>query len=149
MSAAPEKDRTLTVDELIEHADALDAVVLREVGDVGVIARMTAAGRARLAPVLALDAVTLGVTLSLLPADHVLVVAARSGLEVGELRHQAAVDDKAAAVAISEAADWRRLAYQPSHAELVRRRFPPDGDREQWTKFGPDGSSSPGVRGVA
>lgn len=39
---------------------------------------------------------------------------------------------KAAAVDLSLAADWS--ADRSSHAELIRRRYPPDGDPERWVR---------------
>lgn len=41
--------------------------------------------------------------------------------------------------AISEGADWSAAAGCTSHAELMRRRYPPTGDPDLWTRYGPDG----------
>jgi hypothetical protein len=37
---------------------------------------------------------------------------------------------------ISAGADWAAVAGAPSHAELQRRRYPPDGDMERWVAHG-------------
>lgn len=88
-------------------------------------------------------AALLGVLLSLLPSRHVLVVAARAGLDVGDLRraHRAVMVESSHAV--SAALDWTRQAGEPSHLELQRRRWPPTGDRDLWVKYGPDGPPLP------
>lgn len=37
-----------------------------------------------------------------------------------------------ASLAISTATDWAATAGNPSHGQLVRRRYPPDGDAARW-----------------
>ena len=59
--------------------------------------------------------------------------------EASVLRSPAEIADdriKALAVDLSEVADWSRIAGHPSHAELQRRRYPPDGNTARWIKQG-------------
>lgn len=65
-----------------------------------------------------IDPVRLAAILSVLPEDHVLVVAARSGLAVGD-RWRAMRD---AGKAISAAADWRRIADSHVPFETLQER---------------------------
>lgn len=66
---------------------------------------------------------------------------AEAGRAVSErlLAEQRAEALKQAAVAMSDALDWSAEARRPSHAELMRRRYPPTGDPDLWVRYGPDG----------
>ena len=104
-------------------------------------------------------AVHLGVLLSLLPHRHVLLVAARAGVEVNDLRreHRRAMVEASHAIAGLYAALRARAeaggteVVQPGvgterrglpgewfvpYDELLRRRFPPEGDVEAWILSG-------------
>lgn len=74
----------------------------------------------------AVDAVALAVALSVRHPHDVVVVAARLGVELAETRCKRRRDEKAAAVAISEAMDWAAFSRNHvSHEELQRRRAVP------------------------
>lgn len=85
--------------------------------------------------------VDLAVMLSLLPTTHILVTAARAGLDVGRLREDAPL-------CLDDYADGRfhRAHELAEYSELQRRRWPPTGDRELWIRYGPAGP--PAVEGV-
>lgn len=85
--------------------------------------------------------VALAVMLSLLPSTHVLVTAARAGLEAGRLREDAplGLDDYAGG-------RFHRANTLTEYTKLQRHRWPPSGDRELWIRYGPAGP--PAVEGV-
>lgn len=113
------------------------ALASTDPADVPALARLSPAARARFAPVLSIDPLLLGALLSLLPLAHPLAVAARAGLEVGDLQRDAAAADKEAAMAVSAAMDWSRYATgRVTWSELERRRYPPHGDRSDWVRTG-------------
>jgi hypothetical protein len=55
------------------------------------------------------------------------------------LDERLAAAGKRAAVVISRARDWGEQGRRPSHAELMRRRYPPTGDVQLWVRYGPAG----------
>ncbi|MBN9754985.1 hypothetical protein Ae706Ps2_6559 [Pseudonocardia sp. Ae706_Ps2] len=61
-----------------------------------------------------------------------LLVAARVGVEVADLRHAHWIALRDASKAMSAAYAEAGLARQPSLAELMRRRYPPHGDIDEW-----------------
>ncbi|WP_226351966.1 hypothetical protein [Pseudonocardia sp. ICBG601] len=63
-----------------------------------------------------------------------LLVAARIGVEVADLRHAhwTALRDASKQVSVTYTAAG--LARQPSLAELMRRRYPPHGDPTRWAR---------------
>jgi hypothetical protein len=76
--------------------------------------------------VLDLDPVELAVELSKLPPHHPLVAAARSAVEVAELRRERQHALAEASKAISAGTDWRRVANEHvPHEEIQRRRQAP------------------------
>jgi len=73
------------------------------------------------------DAADLGLKLAQLPHDHELVVAARLALEVRADRLQS-YDDY-------DAGRYHRLHELPGkYTELQKRRYPPNGDRDEWVR---------------
>lgn len=66
------------------------------------------------------------------------VIAARlaAEIEAGRRNHAAAIKD--ASKAISDNGNWSTATCGPSHAELMRRRYPPNGDPELWVRHGPE-----------
>lgn len=78
--------------------------------------------------------IQLAVLLSTLPPTDPWVVAARVGLEVGELRADASLvaDDYAGG-------RFHRQHVLAEHTELQIHRYPPTGDRELWVRYGPAG----------
>lgn len=94
----------------------------------------------RLAELLArLGPVRLAVVVSLLPVDQLLAV--RVGAEVALLRADHQLDELLLA-------DYPGGRYHRTHpltyaTELQRRRFPPNGDRDEWIRYGPDGPPLP------
>ena len=90
-----------------------------------------------LAAVLALDGVSLAVLLSVLPVDHELVAAARVGVVVADLRREQQAAMVAASHAVAGSMDWRRYVDERvTHDDLLRRRYPPVGDRGEWVRTG-------------
>ena len=70
-------------------------------------------------------------------SDEAKVAALLVRAEADVLRSPEQIADdrlKALACDLSEAADWSELAGHPSHAELQRLRYPPDGDVERWVR---------------
>ncbi|WP_226358782.1 hypothetical protein [Pseudonocardia sp. ICBG601] len=65
-----------------------------------------------------------------------LLVAARVGVEVADLRHARWVALRDASKQVSVAYTAAGLARQPSLAELMRRRYPPHGDPARWGTWG-------------
>ncbi len=63
-----------------------------------------------------------------------LLVAARVGVEVADLRHARWVALRDASKQVSVAYTAAGLARQPSLAELMRRRYPPHGDPARWAR---------------
>ncbi|WP_075334738.1 hypothetical protein [Pseudonocardia sp. Ae717_Ps2] len=61
-----------------------------------------------------------------------LLVAARVGVEVADLRHAHWIALRDASKAMSVAYAEAGLARQPSLTELMRRRYPPNGDIDEW-----------------
>lgn len=78
------------------------------------------------------DPVALGVLLSTLPPGHILVTAARLGIEVGARRAGVLLDD-----------DYIGGRFHRQHvigiSRLQKLRWPPNGDREEWIRHGPSG----------
>jgi hypothetical protein len=73
------------------------------------------------------DAADLGLKLSQLPHDHELVVAARLALELRADRLQS-YDDYAGG-------RYHRTHELPGeYTELQKRRYPPNGDRDEWVR---------------
>lgn len=74
--------------------------------------------------------VELAVALSMLPAE--LVAAAKVGLEVAALRADTSLD-------LDDVLDgrWHRNNVLHPLTELMRRRWPPTGDRDLWIRYGP------------
>ncbi|WP_226363376.1 hypothetical protein [Pseudonocardia sp. ICBG1142] len=79
-----------------------------------------------------LDPAVLAAVLGRAQPTSPLLVAARVGVEVADLRHAHATALRDASTAISAAYTAAGLAHQPSHAELLRRRYPPHGDPTTW-----------------
>lgn len=79
-----------------------------------------------------LDPVQLAVELSQLPPE--LIIAARVGLEVAAARagitylHDDVLDGR-----------WHRNNVLNMPTELMKRRWPPTGNRDLWVRFGPAG----------
>ena len=70
-----------------------------------------------------LDPVAFAAWLSQLPEDHPMLVAARAGVEVADLRRDRAGALREASHAIAGTLDWRRVADQHvTYDELQRRR---------------------------
>lgn len=88
--------------------------------------------------------VELAVMLSLLPSTHVLLTAARAGLEVGALREGVPLN-------LGDYAGGRfhRAHELAEHSEIQRRRWPPNGDRDEWVRYGPAGPPPTLVRSEA
>ena len=63
-----------------------------------------------------------------------LLVAARAGVEVADLRHAHWIALRDTSKQISAAYTAAGLAHQPSLAELMRRRYPPLGDPTDWAR---------------
>ena len=61
-----------------------------------------------------------------------LLVAARAGVEVADLRHAHWIALRDTSKQISAAYTAAGLAHQPSLTELLRRRYPPNGDVHEW-----------------
>lgn len=55
---------------------------------------------------------------------------------------------RGASLAVSTATDWAAIAGNPSHAELVRRRYPPDGDVQRWVAHGERSCPAPPCAGT-
>lgn len=73
------------------------------------------------------DAADLGLQLSQLPHDHELVVAARLALEIRADRMQS-YDDY-------DGGRFHRTHELPGeYTALQKRRYPPNGDREEWVR---------------
>lgn len=71
-------------------------------------------------------AAALAVLLSQLPHTHPLVVAARAGLEVGDLRREHRREAVATSQAIADGRDWRGYASRwVPYEEIARRRAQP------------------------
>jgi hypothetical protein len=87
--------------------------------------------------------VELGVMLSLLPAKHVLITAARLGLEVAELRLGAALFENFVG------GRYHRSHVLPEYNEIERLRYPPTGDRGLWIQYGPAGPPPAALRSEA
>lgn len=65
---------------------------------------------------------------------HPLLVAARAALEVADARaavHRAISEGTTEMAAMY---DWAAVATQPSHDQLQRYRYPPDGDADAWVR---------------
>ncbi|WP_139320310.1 hypothetical protein [Pseudonocardia sp. Ae505_Ps2] len=61
-----------------------------------------------------------------------LLVAARVGVEVADLRHAHWIALRDTSKQVSAAYTAAGLARQPSLTELMRRRYPPNGDIDEW-----------------
>jgi hypothetical protein len=87
--------------------------------------------------------VELAVMLSLLPTSHVLVTAARAGLEVGALR-------EGTPLGLGDYVGGRyHRAHELADPELLRRRWPPTGDRDLWVRYGAAGPPRAAVESEA
>lgn len=85
----------------------------------------------------AVDPTALAVVLSLAAVTDPLLVAARTGIEVAGLRRERRRAMIEASHDVSAAQDWARAAATSiPHTELLRRRFPPHGDRAAWVRSG-------------
>lgn len=69
----------------------------------------------------------LGLKLAQLPHDHALVVAARLAAEIRAER-MPSYDDYA------DGRFHRTHELPAEHAELQKRRYPPNGDRDEWVR---------------
>ncbi|WP_075334902.1 hypothetical protein [Pseudonocardia sp. Ae717_Ps2] len=91
------------------------------------------AGRADALEVIAfVDPTVLAAVLGRSQPTAPLLVAARVGVEVADLRHAHWIALREASKAMSAAYAEAGLARQPSLAELMRRRYPPHGDIDEW-----------------
>ncbi|WP_226358685.1 hypothetical protein [Pseudonocardia sp. ICBG601] len=81
-----------------------------------------------------LDPAVLAAVLGRAQPTAPLLVAARLGVEVADLRHAHATALRDASKQVSVAYTAAGLARQPSWAELMRRRYPPHGDRPGWAR---------------
>ncbi|WP_226360913.1 hypothetical protein [Pseudonocardia sp. ICBG1142] len=81
-----------------------------------------------------LDPAVLAAVLGRAQPTAPLLVAARVGVEIADLRHAHATALRDSSHAISIAYTAAGLAHQPSWVELMRRRYPPHGDRSRWTR---------------
>ena len=86
--------------------------------------------RAARALVELLDPVQLAAGLAQLPPDHLTVLLARAAVEHGAGRSGASSCPECA---------WREAMFRGGPADLLRRRYPPTGDRWMWVRYGPDG----------
>ncbi len=78
------------------------------------------------------DPVVLAAVLGRAQPSAPLLVAARVGVEVADLRHAHWTALRDASKDISVAYAEAGLARRPSLAELLRRRYPPNGDIDEW-----------------
>ncbi|WP_226353031.1 hypothetical protein [Pseudonocardia sp. ICBG601] len=81
-----------------------------------------------------LDPAVLAAVLGRAQPTAPLLVAARVGVEVADLRHAHWVALRDASKQVSVAYTAAGLAQQPSLAELMRRRYPPHGDPTRWAR---------------
>ncbi|WP_226351891.1 MULTISPECIES: hypothetical protein [unclassified Pseudonocardia] len=79
-----------------------------------------------------LDPAVLAAVLGRAQPTAPLLVAARVGVEVADLRHAHLTALRDASTQVSVAYTAAGLARQPSWAELMRRRYPPHGDPTDW-----------------
>lgn len=91
---------------------------------------------AALAAVRDVDPIALAVVLSQLAVCHPIAVAARTGIEVAALRVQRRRALIEASHDVRAAADWGKRALEPSADQLRRRRYPPNGDPQEWVRNG-------------
>ncbi|WP_139319186.1 MULTISPECIES: hypothetical protein [unclassified Pseudonocardia] len=93
----------------------------------------TSAERAEALEVIAfVDPVVLASVLGRSQPTAPLLVAARVGVEVADLRHAHWIALRDTSKQISAAYTAAGLARQPSLTELMRRRYPPNGDIDEW-----------------
>jgi hypothetical protein len=92
-----------------------------------------------------LDPTRLAAAVSLLSADTLVAVAV--GVDVGLGRHRmlAQFAEQVAVHALTD--DWPGGRFHRQNpicypTELQRRRWPPNGDRDEWIKWGPAGAPS-------
>ncbi|MGI5127454.1 hypothetical protein ACQEVB_11650 [Pseudonocardia sp. CA-107938] len=82
------------------------------------------------------DSALLAAAVSMLPAD--VLLAAKVGAEIGYARHGQMLAD-----------DWpggRHHRPNPTIvSQLQRYRYPPNGDRDEWIKWGPAGAPHSGA----
>ncbi|WP_226363365.1 hypothetical protein [Pseudonocardia sp. ICBG1142] len=97
------------------------------------IPRLSAPDRAEALEVISfVDPAVLAAVLGRAQPSAPLLVAARVGVEVADLRHAHWTALRDASKQVSAAYRAAGLARQPSLAELMRRRYPPHGDPADW-----------------
>ena len=89
-----------------------------------------------------LDPVRLAAAVSLLPADVLLAVAVGVNVGMGLHRMSAEAAEQVTVRALVD--DWPGGRFHRQHPlyvpELQLRRWPPNGDRDEWVHWGPAGA---------
>ena len=116
------------------HTQSLPSVLSRPSDlDDDETSAQRAADRAEALEVIAfVDPVVLAAVLGRSQPTAPLLVAARVGVEVADLRHAHWIALRDTSKQVSAAYTAAGLAHQPSLTELLRRRYPPNGDVHEW-----------------